>query len=280
MYALIVANQADLFGAVDAQQRVFYATDDWVAGAELLGLDREYLRTEELKRAERVDRVVVVTEGLADRWRELGHEPVLIPNGCDVERFRMTDDASLPGDIDLPSPRAGVFGHLSRRIDLSLLEAVAAAGTSLLLVGTLQSSFSLDPLLKFENVRYLGPRPFELMPGYLRAIDVGLTPYRSSDAFNRASFPLKTLEYLAAGRGAVSTDLPAVRWLDTDLIAVADGPEAFSAAVDRALSVPLTPGIIDERRTFAERHGWAVRVDEFARVLGLGESGSVTEREV
>jgi len=56
-------------------------------------------------------------------------------------------------------------------------------------------------------VRWVGPQPYGALPGYLRLMDVGVVPYRDS-AFNRGSFPLKTLEYLAAGRGVVATD----RW--------------------------------------------------------------------
>ena len=39
---------------------------------------------------------------------------------------------------------------------------------------------------------------------------VGLTPYRDS-MFNRRSYPLKTLEYLAAGVPVVATDVASRR---------------------------------------------------------------------
>jgi glycosyltransferase involved in cell wall biosynthesis len=87
---------------------------------------------------------------------------------------------------------------------------------------------------------------------------VGIVPYRDS-AFNRGSFPIKTLEYLAAGRGVVATDLPSIRWLMTDLVAVASGPRAFADAVDRSLEQVRSPAIIARRRGFVSRHGWAER---------------------
>ena len=40
------------------------------------------------------------------------------------------------------------------------------------------------------------------MPSYMAALKVGLTPYGDNE-FNRASFPLKTLEYLSAGIAVV-----------------------------------------------------------------------------
>jgi teichuronic acid biosynthesis glycosyltransferase TuaH len=102
----------------------------------------------------------------------------------------------------------------------------------------------------------------------MRLIDVGLTPYADS-AFNRASFPLKTLEYLAAGRGAVVTPLPAHRWLDTDLIAVAAGRNAFVGRVREALATPRTGELVAERRAFARRHSWRSRAARIAELLHL-----------
>jgi teichuronic acid biosynthesis glycosyltransferase TuaH len=88
-----------------------------------------------------------------------------------------------------------------------------------------------------------------------------VVPYRDSP-FNRGSFPLKTLEYLAAGRAVVSTDLPATRWLATDLVSIATGPGAFADQVDRLLAQPRTPDVLARRQAFAARHSWARRAQD------------------
>jgi teichuronic acid biosynthesis glycosyltransferase TuaH len=268
--ALVLATYTDLFAAVEADRRVMYATDDFVAGAKLMSLPRAHLAREEGRQAASADCVVVVSQDLARRWRRLGHEPVFIPNGCDTDRFADTDNAPWPDDVDLPRPIAGLFGHLSDRIDQRLLEAVIARGHSVLLVGSADPSFPLDRLLARPNVRYVGRKPFESMPSYLRAIDVGLTPYADNE-FNRASFPIKTLEYLAAGRLAVSTDLPSVRWLGSRLIGVAREPADFADAVDRFMRRPRTSDLVKQCQAFARQHSWAVRTQEFGDLIGLRE---------
>jgi teichuronic acid biosynthesis glycosyltransferase TuaH len=101
---------------------------------------------------------------------------------------------------------------------------------------------------------------------------VGLVPYRDT-VFNRASFPLKTLEYLAAGRGAVATDLPAIRWLHTDLVDVASDPVAFADAVDRALPLPRSSSLVARRQALARDHGWDRRAAAFAAAIGLDTTG-------
>ena len=93
-------------------------------------------------------------------------------------------------------------------------------------------------------------------------------PYADT-AFNRASFPLKTLEYLSAGRAVVSTPLPANDWLATDLIDVATGPAGFAASVVRSLREPRTDALAQRRRAFAREHTWQRRADLLARLAGI-----------
>ena len=126
------------------------------------------------------------------------------------------------------------------------MEAIAERGRSLLLVGPKDPAFEperFSALVQRPNVCWVGLKPFEALPGYLRLIDVGIVPY-CDNPFNRGSFPMKTLEYLSAGRAVVSTDLPSVlRWLATDLVTVASGPGEFADAVDRLLGEVRSPAV-------------------------------------
>ena len=182
----------------------------------MFGRSASRIRRGEDRLAGAADLIVASNPVVADAWRERGRaDTLLIPFGCDAERFAASDQAPPAEDVHLTPPVAGFVGHLGDRIDLRLIEAVADKGVSLLLVGPRHPRFELkrmDELLARKNVQWVGAKPFEALPSYLRAIDVGLVPYADS-AFNRGSFPLKTLEYLAVGRGFVARDLPAIRWL-------------------------------------------------------------------
>jgi teichuronic acid biosynthesis glycosyltransferase TuaH len=274
--AVVVAALDNRFGTCGERLKVLYGTDDFVAGAALMGVPSGRLRRTEARLLREADVVVACSPTLVDKWAAMGCQPRFIPNGVDERLFATTDQAPLPGDVDLPRPIAGFIGHLSERIDLALLEAVADRGCSLLLVGPCQRTFDLrriDRLLARPNVRWVGAKPFALLPSYLRVIDVGLVPYADS-AFNRGSFPLKTLEYLAGGRAAVATDLPAVRWLQTDLITVATGPAAFADAVQSALAAPRPGELTRRRAAFAASHSWSQRAAELAAVLGIEPGGA------
>jgi teichuronic acid biosynthesis glycosyltransferase TuaH len=253
--------QYPVFGSCGEQTSVYWAQDDFVGGAALLGLNAALLDTRERQVAARADLLVAANPVVADTWQRRGLGPVLIPFGADVDAYRDVERAPLPDDARLPGPVAGFVGRINDRTDLSLLEDIAGRGRSLLLVGPKKPAFEPDrfeALVQRSNVRWVGEQPFGALPGYLRAIDVGVVPYRDSP-FNRSSFPLKALEYLAAGRAVVSTDLPAIRWLATDLVTVAAGPASFGDQVDRLLAEPRTPAMVARRQEFAARHSWTRR---------------------
>ena len=130
------------------------------------------------------------------------------------------------------------------------------------------------------------------MPAYIAATDIGITPYVDSP-FNRASFPLKTLDYLSAGRPAVTTALPTAQWLYEDLLsanqgsapdrilALASDRHAFIKALRRIVGDPekgdtratgradLEPAHAECCRAFAARHSWSRRADDLAAAIGL-----------
>lgn len=270
--AMIVVGLRDIFGASREGLKVVYATDDFRAGAGLMGVPRRRLEGLQLRHAAEADLVVAVTPSIASQWENLGKRCLLLPNGCDHAHFRHVDEALIPDDVHLPSPIAGFMGQLSDRIDLELLEAVARRGRSLLLIGPKQRTMDkprLSALLSMPTVQWVGAKPFESLPSYLRMMHVGLVPYRLSE-FNKASYPLKVLEYLAAGRAAISTELPAVKSLRTGLVHLASTCEEFADLVEHHLQEPQLPQTVAARQRFAAEHSWSVRAAQLAEALGMG----------
>jgi len=261
----------DVYGICGERRRVYWWQDDPVGAAAHWGASAERLGRAEERLARSSDLIVAVNEGAVDQWLGRGMRAAYLPNGCDAPFFAGMDDVEPAVDVDLPGPIAGFVGHLNSRTDLALLEAVAEAGTSLLLIGPKDPGFEparFDRLAARQNVSYLGARPFEQLPSYFKLIDVGLVPYGDTE-FNRWSFPMKTLEYLAAGRPVVATSLPAVRWLDTDLVTLADTPDAFATSVVQEAALAREPALVSHRREFASLHSWAERAERFAGLLEL-----------
>lgn len=258
---------------------VMYGTDDYVAGAALMRVSPRHVRRQERRALSSADVTVAVSSDLARRWADMGARPVVIPNGC------WPLSASIGGraakEVDLPSPVVGLVGRLSDRIDLAALIAIADAGLSLLLMGPHDPRWEpqrFRELTSKPSVRYIGPVPSPEVPAYLAAIDVGITPYRDTE-FNRASFPLKTLEYLSAGLPVITSSLPAMRWLRADLeetetrriadqiLVLADDGQDY---VDAIRMIALGDSDAASRRiAFAARHSWASRAERLAGTMGL-----------
>ncbi|WP_336921877.1 glycosyltransferase [Aquipuribacter sp. SD81] len=251
--------------------RVHLASDDFAAGAGIQGVSEAWVRRQERRVARDADLVVAVSPVLQDKWRRLGTDPVLWTNGCDVDLMARARTVRPAADVALPQPVAGFMGTLSERTDVAWLEAVARTGRSLLLVGPRSHTApqqALDRVLAMPNVQWVGRRPHTEVPSYLAHMDVGLVPY-ADDAFNRASFPLKVLDYLAAGLPVVARDLPSVRWLGTDHTVLASDAGSFVAEAVRAMDAPVDHDAVAGRRAVAARHGWDARVAELAALLGL-----------
>lgn len=266
----------DAYGVCGERVRAYWWRDDPVAAAPLWRRPAERLAEGDRRLTETSDLVVSVSEGVASDLHTQGVEAAYLPNGCDASFYEGVDDSADPPDVDLPWPVAGFVGHINSRTDLALLEAVADAGASLLLVGPRDPAFEparFEALTARPGVTYVGPRRFEELLPYLKAIDVGIVPYGNTQ-FNRNSFPLKTLEYLAAGKPVVSTPLPAVRSLRTDLVALAETPQDFAAAVVREAALTRQPALVAARREFATGHSWAARAEQLAGLLGLGNGSN------
>ena len=297
-FAVVATYPGDLLGYWGGSVvNVFHGTDDYVAGAELMGVSARYQLRQEIRVVGRADVVTAVSPQLAERWAAFGANPVVIPNGC--WPIKAGERAVRPELKDLPHPVVGLIGQLSDRIDLSVLNAIADAGLSLLIVGPLDPRWEqqrFKELVNRSHVYYIGPVPAEAVPSYLAVIDIGITPYRDTP-FNRASFPLKTLEYLGAGVPVVSTDIPAARWLRADLtrgeqarwadrimvhasnsadfvnairrIAASDSPAA--AGSDFPSVAAKDPTRAGQCIAFAARHTWDRRASSFASVIGLSQ---------
>lgn len=265
----VISVSADGLSAVRTERRIYWSKDDYVAGAGLLGWPRRRLIREELRVKRLADTIVASSPVLYDKWKQYGREPIFIPNGTDYEHFAPARRLQMPADVDLRAPIAVFVGTISNRIDFSILESVLDSGVSLLMVGPRQRTLDateFERLLLHENAQWLGAKPFSSLPAYVGVASVGVLPYHDSE-FNRASFPLKTLEYMAAGLPVVSTDMPSIRWLNTDLIQVASDANAFAPLVYEAAQTASDHKRIENRMRFAERHDWRHRADQFVSVL-------------
>ncbi len=251
-----------LLGRFGERRVVYYCVDDH---SQFTGYDAEQVLRDEEALCRRADLVVTTSGPLQESRRPWNPNTILVPHGVDYEHFAraLSDELSEPADLAaIPRPRLGFFGLLRDWVDLDLLAEVARRRPDWHVVLLGDSTLDLAPYRPIRNMHFLGPRPYADLPAYCRGFDVGLIPFRLN-ALTRAVNPIKLREYLAAGLPVVSTPLPEVARYD-QWVSLAEGPEAFTAALERALASPVDPAA---RSAAMRGETWRAKVQQ---VLGAG----------
>jgi teichuronic acid biosynthesis glycosyltransferase TuaH len=265
--ATLLSSPISRFPSGLAGPNLLYVTDDWAAGATMMGLAPALVEKTLRSNVAAAQHTAAVSPALAalvdSRMKTDQRATAVLPNGCAITALQ-----EPAGDR---KPTAVLIGQLNERLDMDLLAALDQAHVPILVIGPRtardpETCRRLDAFLASDNVAWLGRLPLADTRKQLATARVGLTPYRDN-AFNRASFPLKTLDYLAAGLPVVATDLPAVRWLDTNLVTICDTAENFVRQVQQQLATaPNTAAEVD-RRTFAAGHSWHERARQMMTII-------------
>lgn len=270
---------AELVGSLGERLIVAHVVDEYAAFQHYSESRRRAIRDGEARLLRRADLVIVTSKALLESKRAHNAHVVYVPNAVDFERFEQARLARRPPPADiarLPPPVIGYAGHISARLDLPLLAAIARRHPdwSLALVGSVWGKgceAELDILRGLPNVHFLGAKPADQLPEYIHAFDAGLIPYRPGEEARNIN-PIKLYEYLAAGKPVVSLDLPALDGFQ-HVARTADTPEAFIAQLEAGLAQD-TPEAAAERRRVAAGHTWDRRVEliEAAVAERLGQA--------
>lgn len=221
---------------------------------------------------------LVLTSGpsLYEAKRALHPNVHYLPSTVDAEHFAPRLWPARDGESvaavrlmhRIAHPRLGYFGLIDERIDLELIDAVAAVRPQwqFVMVGPIvRVDRRLVP--RRPNIHWIGQQPYQRLPRLLALWDVALMPFALHDG-TRYVNPSKALEYMAGEKPVVSTPLPDVVSLYGDLMRIARRPREFVDACSAALSE--TPWQRSERlvRTAATvyRTSWKAHA---RHVLGL-----------
>lgn len=269
----VVPHPGFLAGRLGEALCVYYCIDDYAAHP---AVDPALIGERDRALSQHADLLFVAPPALLEAKRALNPDTVYAPHGVDVELFSRAADpatAVAPGAAGLAHPVVGYIGSLHEWIDLELMAWLARARPAWTFLCVGHAATDVSALAALPNVRLAGPQPYAELPHWARAFDVAIIPYRLNRQVANAN-PLKLREYLATGKPVVS-----VRNLEIEKFArwvrIADGREAFLAALDEALAND-TPAAAAERMAAVADQTWDRRVEEvLARVVAaLGQPTS------
>ena len=214
------------------------------------------------------DLTVVTSRRLRERVADHARVVVDVPNACAYEHFaparRAGDEPVAPGSETTRRPVIGYFGAISAWFDFDLLRHAVRAHPEwdFVLIGSTWGAPDHADLLAAPNVRFLGELPYDELPQHLARFDVATIPFCLTPLI-LATSPVKFYEYLAAGKPVVASRLPELE-PHPELALLADDPESFTRALERALQED-SPARAQARQEFAAAHTWSRRCADLLR---------------
>ena len=229
----VVPHPGFLAGRLGEELCVYYCIDDYAAHP---GVDSELIARRDEDLCRHADIVFVAPPSLVEAKRALNANVVFSPHGVDAALFARAADpgtAIAAAARDLPHPVVGYFGSLHEWIDFDLIEWLARQRPtwSFLLVG--HEAVDTGALRQLPNVIMPGAQPYADLPGWAKAFDAAIIPYRLNRQVANAN-PLKLREYLATGKPVVSVRNPEIEKF-ANSVHIADNRASFLDALDSAV---------------------------------------------
>jgi glycosyltransferase involved in cell wall biosynthesis len=265
----VVPHPGFLAGQLDEELCVFYCIDDYAAHP---GVDMALIAQRDEALSRRADLLFVAPPALLESKRALNASTLFAPHGVDAELFGRAQDPEtiVPAAArGLTGPVIGYIGSIHEWIDLELIAWLARQRPqwSFLLVG--HAAVDVSELRALPNVRFTGAQPYRDLPGWAKAFDAAIIPYRLNRQVANAN-PLKLREYLATGKPVVSVRNAEIEKF-AQWVGIADDREGFLAALDSALAND-TPQAAAQRIASVADQTWDHRVetvlDAVAQKLG------------
>ncbi len=194
------------------------------------------------------------------------------PSGVEASHFaQAANGVARPEDLAaVTRPVIGFYGVIDERVDLELLGAIAAARPdwTLAMIGPVLK-IAKEDLPQHPNILYFGKQEYRDLPGFLACFDVAILPFARNEATQFIS-PTKTLEYMAGEKPIVSTPIKDVVDLYGEVVAIAENPEEFVAAIERALAEGPADRIrrLARARALLAHHDWNAIAARMAAIMG------------
>jgi glycosyltransferase involved in cell wall biosynthesis len=233
---------------------------------------REEIRRREIRVYGEADAVVTLSEKLKDHLAEMKiprSGVFVVPHGVRKEWF----------DVEWKPPGSYIcyVGSLYRwkGVDTLITAMKFLPGQELVVVGGGERLAELEKTAERENVadrvRFAGAVPHADVPGFLAGAKVCVLP-NIAEGPTEFAFPLKLLEYMAAGVPTVASDIPIYTELVRDgreaILVGAGNPESLASGIRKVVEHPrLAEEMSAASRRTAEGFTYAMRAGRIADVL-------------
>ena len=186
--------------------KIYHCSDDYT----LVQSFPQSFKTIEKKFIKKCDLIITTADELKRSKQHLNSNIISISNGANIDHFSQTQKSHIKIAEELKqisNPIVGYIGTIFEWINQDWIYYAAEENSnySFIFIGPITTNIS--KLKNRKNIYFLGPRPYEDLPKYLKAFSIAIIPFTIDGVTLKAS-PIKFYEYLASGVPIVSTALP------------------------------------------------------------------------
>lgn len=236
---------------------------------------RKQLKLLEKEIVDKCQNIIVVSEKLKRKYISSKKRISLFPTPVETEHFFVRGMTEIPDDLrKLPKPIIGFAGSVSfknkipEKLLIDLFEALPEV--SFVFIGLISpKAFNFQQYgKKYGNFHYLGLKQKENLPRYISRFDAGIIPYQMND-YGQAAYPVKIMEYLAAGIPVVATDLPSLSGLkDKKVIYTAKTAQVFIEKCRIAIK-ENDLSLRQKRIALAKKNSWSNKIKEYLQLIEI-----------
>jgi len=219
-----------------------------------------------------VDIVFTAAYVIQEYAKRFSEKVFYFPPGIDFDKFEIALESNkdIPNDLsNITSPIIGYIGALGKVLDQDLLCDLARQCSNFTIVLIGPEYTNIDKLKAEPNIIFLGAKPHEQLPYYIKEFDVGIVPYLCNN-FTEGVYPSKLNEYLAMGVPAVSTNLREVRESKEvygEVAIIANNTEEFIEAVKSSVVENNNTSSVDQRVKIAKENSWESRFKGISEII-------------
>ncbi|MGF6353641.1 GT2 family glycosyltransferase [Paenibacillus sp. 4624] len=219
-----------------------------------------YLSETSTKLLKNSDLIVASSNYLANKALYYSEQISIVRNGTEYSRF---NKAYRPERKPKKNKIVGYYGAVSHWFDFGKVEFLAThlPEVEFVIIGDITDG--KERLTNFSNIKLLGEKKYQELPGYLETFDVCLIPFDTSTDLIQATNPVKFYEYLSAGKKIVATELPELMPYRNKFVYLTNENDLFLDYVNRCLEGNDELAPASECLQFAESNDWKNRGIDF-----------------
>lgn len=236
------------------------------------GMPVDVIEMAERELLKKANVVFVTSENLYETRRELCHNIHYHSNVADYNHFNkaLTVKYNIPDEMkNMPGIKIGFIGAISNyKVDFNLIKHLAESRPdyNIILIGEVgegEPGTNVDTLVTYENIHFLGPKDYSLLPNYLAYIDVAILP-NNINSYTDSMFPMKFFEYLSAGCSVVSVNLKALKDF-SDYCYLSKDYAEFVSNIDKVVSGNIIP--LEARLSLAQKYTYESRTKAMVDII-------------